>query len=246
MEVKEWPIEEVKPYKKNPRNNDDAVEATANSIREFGWQQPIVVDKDGVIIVGHTRLKAAKKLKLDQVPVTVAENLTDDQVKAYRLADNKTGELADWDQDLLDSELAGILSIDMTELGFDADADANLDPEADEEYTMKVDAPHYEITGADPSLDMLVDTSKADELTKAIDDAKLPKDVAQFLKQAATRHYKFDYASIAEYYAHADKEVQKLFEDSALVIIDFDDAIKNGYVKLSDRLLQMRDGENDE
>ena len=85
MEVKEWPIEEVKPYKHNPRNNDDAVEATANSIREFGWQQPIVVDKDGVIIVGHTRLKAAKKLKMEQVPVTVAENLTDDQVKAYRL-----------------------------------------------------------------------------------------------------------------------------------------------------------------
>lgn len=244
MKVENWDIDKVKPYANNPRKNDDAVAATANSIREFGWQQPIVVDSDGVVIVGHTRLKAAKKLKLKQVPVTVAENLTDEQVKAYRLADNKTGELAEWDQDLLDSELAGILSIDMTELGFDADA--NLDPEDEEEYTMKVDAPHYEITGADPSLDMLVDTSKADELTKAIDDAKLPKDVTQFLKQAATRHYKFDYASIAEYYAHADKKVQKLFEDSALVIIDFDDAIKDGYVKLSDRLLQMRSGEDHE
>jgi len=118
MEVKEWPIEEVKPYKNNPRNNDDAVEATANSIREFGWQQPIVVDKDGVIIVGHTRLKAAKKLKMEQVPVTVAENLTDEQVKAYRLADNKTGELAEWDVDMLGDELNDILNIDMEDFGF--------------------------------------------------------------------------------------------------------------------------------
>lgn len=119
MEVKEWPIDKVKPYDKNPRNNDDAVEATANSIREFGWQQPIVVDKDGVIIVGHTRFKAAKKLKLEQVPVTVAESLTDEQVKAYRLADNKTGELADWDVDMLDDELNDILNIDMEDFGFE-------------------------------------------------------------------------------------------------------------------------------
>jgi len=127
MEIKEWPIDKVKPYENNPRNNDDAVEATANSIREFGWQQPIVVDKDGVIIVGHTRLKAAKKLKLDQVPVTVAENLTDDQVKAYRLADNKTGELAGWDFDLLDGELSDIPNIDMNQFGFDELEDVDID-----------------------------------------------------------------------------------------------------------------------
>lgn len=121
MEVKEWPIDKVKPYDKNPRNNDDAVEATANSIKEFGWQQPIVVDKEGVIIVGHTRLKAAKKLKLDHVPVTIAESLTDEQVKAYRLADNKTGELAEWDDDLLTSELEELdnLDFDMSDFGFE-------------------------------------------------------------------------------------------------------------------------------
>lgn len=119
VQVENWQIKDVKPYANNPRDNDDAVEATANSIKEFGWQQPIVVDKNGVIIVGHTRLKAAKKLKLKQVPVTVAKNLTDEQVKAYRLADNKTGELADWDVDKLDSELNDILNIDMEDFGFD-------------------------------------------------------------------------------------------------------------------------------
>jgi len=119
MKVQNMNIEDVKPYENNPRNNDNGVDAVAKSIDEFGWQQPIVVDKDNVIIVGHTRYKAAKKLELAQVPVLVADNLSDEQVKAYRLADNKTGELTDWDMDLLSSELDGILDIDMSDFGFD-------------------------------------------------------------------------------------------------------------------------------
>jgi len=116
-------IDEVKPYPNNPRNNDDGVEAVANSIREFGWQQPIVVDKDNVIIVGHTRYKAARKLGMKEVPVVVANNLTPEQVKAYRLADNKTGELTDWDMSLLDDELGDIADIDMSDFGFNLDLD---------------------------------------------------------------------------------------------------------------------------
>lgn len=127
MKVENWDIEKVKPYANNPRKNDDAVEATANSIKEFGWQQPIVVDKDGVIIVGHTRLKAAQKLGMDNVPVVVANQLTGEQVKAYRLADNKSGELAEWDFGLLDDELTGIDDLDMSEFGFtDAELEASL------------------------------------------------------------------------------------------------------------------------
>lgn len=145
MKVENWNIIKVKPYDKNPRNNDGAVESTANSIKEFGWQQPIVVDKDGVIIVGHTRLKAAKQLNLKQVPVTVAENLTDEQVKAYRLADNKTSELAEWDVDMLDDELNDILNIDMEDFGFDIVGqnddevvDDDFDEEPPEEPTSKL------------------------------------------------------------------------------------------------------------
>lgn len=121
MQVQSIKISEVKPYGKNPRKNDDGVEAVANSIKEFGWQQPIVVDKDNVIIVGHTRYKAAKKLGMDKVPVVVADSLSPEQVKAYRLADNKTGELTDWDMGLLDDELADIADIDMSDFGFDLD-----------------------------------------------------------------------------------------------------------------------------
>ena len=123
MQVQSMKIDEVKPYPNNPRNNDDGVEAVANSIREFGWQQPIVVDKDNVIIVGHTRYKAARKLGMKEVPVVVANNLTPEQVKAYRLADNKTGELTDWDMSLLDDELGDIADIDMSDFGFNLDLD---------------------------------------------------------------------------------------------------------------------------
>lgn len=118
-ELKWEPIKSIRPYEKNPRRNDEAVDAVAASIREFGWQQPIVVDKDGVIIAWHTRYKAAKKLKCDTVPVVVADDLTEDQVKAYRLADNKTGELAEWDTALLDEELAKLADFDMSQFGFD-------------------------------------------------------------------------------------------------------------------------------
>lgn len=121
MEVKNVSIDSIKPYKNNPRDNEAGVDAVANSIKEFKWQQPIVVDENNVIIVGHTRYLAAKKLGLKEVPVKVATGLTPEQVKAYRLADNKTGELTDWDMGLLDDELADIADIDMSDFGFDLD-----------------------------------------------------------------------------------------------------------------------------
>lgn len=123
----------LKPYMNNPRLNGEAVDSVAASIKEFGFQQPIVVDKDMVVIVGHTRLKAAKKLKLKTVPVVVAEELTEEQVNAYRLADNKTNEIAEWDMDRLTEELDKILDIDMEQFGF------NLDIEEDEELEEPTD-----------------------------------------------------------------------------------------------------------
>src|ERR1700692_4480694 len=106
----------IKPYENNPRANDAAVEAVARSIREFGFRQPIVVDEVGVIIVGHTRYKAALKLGLQQVPVHVAVGLSPAQAKAYRIADNQTATLSGWDDDKLPLELA-----QLQEMGFDLD-----------------------------------------------------------------------------------------------------------------------------
>lgn len=141
MEIKRVKLSEIRPYEKNPRRNDSAVDAVAASIKEFGWQQPIVVDKDGVIIVGHTRYKAAKKLKCKEVPVVYADNLTEEQVKAYRLADNKVGEIANWDFDMLKTELADLADIgfDMKPFDFDFDRAKEQEeenaPESFDEFT---------------------------------------------------------------------------------------------------------------
>lgn len=120
MEIREVSIKDIRPYEKNPRINDNAVEAVANSIKEFGFKQPIVVDGNMEIIAGHTRWKAAKKLKLKTVPVLVADDLTEEQVRAYRIADNSTGELATWDYDKLVEELQGI-TMDMGDFGLEMD-----------------------------------------------------------------------------------------------------------------------------
>ena len=129
VNIKMVPTDEVVPYDKNPRLNDDAVGAVANSIREFGFKVPIVVDGEGVVVSGHTRLKAAKALGLTEVPVIVADDLDETKIKAFRLADNKVAELADWDESLLVKELEELadLSYDMGQFEFD------LGPEPDDD-----------------------------------------------------------------------------------------------------------------
>lgn len=114
-------INDLIPYANNPRNNDMAVGPVAKSIKEFGFKVPIIIDKDGEIVAGHTRLKAAKELKLEEVPCIIADDLTPEQVKAFRLADNKVGELAEWDFDLLDLELEELenVNFDMEGFGFE-------------------------------------------------------------------------------------------------------------------------------
>ena len=123
MNIELRPIESIRAYESNPRINDTAVDAVIASIREFGWRQPIVVDGEGVIIVGHTRHKAALKLGLHHVPVHVATDLTPAQAKAYRIADNQTAAIAEWNYDLLPLELNGLaeMNFDLGLLGFDQD-----------------------------------------------------------------------------------------------------------------------------
>ncbi|HQL73925.1 MAG TPA: ParB N-terminal domain-containing protein [Phycisphaerae bacterium] len=123
MDVKLVSVDEVKPFETNPRINDQAVEAVAASLRQFGFRQPIVVDEGMVIICGHTRWKAARRLGLAKVPVHVAKDLTAEQVRAYRIADNKTGELAEWNMDLLPIQIADLQAADwdMSQFGFSAE-----------------------------------------------------------------------------------------------------------------------------
>lgn len=119
MNVKTIPLVEIHPYANNPRKNDEAVAGVAASIKRFGFLIPMVIDRNGEIICGHTRYKAAKQLGLKEVPCVIADELTEDEIKAFRLADNKVSEKAEWDMDLLPVELAGIM-LPMEDFGFES------------------------------------------------------------------------------------------------------------------------------
>ena len=125
---------DLQEYANNPRDNDAAVDAVADSIKQFGFKVPIIVDRDGVIVAGHTRKKAAERLGIADVPCIVADDLTPEQIKAFRLADNKTGELAEWDFAALEKELAELTAfdVDMSAFGFE-EIDVNFDMGNDDE-----------------------------------------------------------------------------------------------------------------
>lgn len=144
MQIEELYTKELIPYRNNPRNNESAVDAVVASIKEFGFKVPIIIDKDNVIVAGHTRLKAALKIGLEKVPCIKADDLTPEQLKAFRLADNKVGELATWDFDKLEEELAE-LDMDMSAFGFTQEDDENdaerkdLSGNVDEMYQVIID-----------------------------------------------------------------------------------------------------------
>lgn len=123
MNIIERSLSELKPYERNPRFNDASVKAVANSIKEFGFKVPIVIDKDGVIVTGHTRYKAAKSLGMEKVPCIIADDLTEEQIKAFRLADNKVGETSEWDDALLELEMSEITNLDLADFGFEVTED---------------------------------------------------------------------------------------------------------------------------
>lgn len=243
LQIEYKPIEKVIPYGKNPRQNDDAVQYVAESIKAFGFVNPILLDASGTIIAGHTRLKAAKQLGLKEVPCVYLDDLNEEQVKAFRLADNKTAEFAEWDEGLLEQELAEILDLDMSLFGFGEDSTL-ADDLVDDKYTLAVNIPQYEITGDCPSFADMLDTDKSKELITEIEQSGVSEDEKQFLIAAAQRHNVFNYRNIAEYYAHASEEMQRLMEKSALVIIDVDNAIANGYATLMSDVLDMMEDDN--
>lgn len=234
-------LEEIIPYENNPRDNDEAVPDVAESMRQCGELDPIEVDENNVILAGHTRLKALIQRGRKQTEVVRYHGLTEEQKIKYRLLNNKTSEKARWLETLLDEERAKV-DFDGYDFGFDHE---ELFEEAeDEKYTMKVNIPQYEPTGEKPTLAQMLDTNKADSLIARIEEAEgITDEERAFLIQAARRHNVFNYRNCAEYYAQATPAMQKLMEDSALVIIDVDNAIANGYARLSDEITAMLDDE---
>jgi hypothetical protein len=253
-QVTQMSIERLIPYARNSRTHSDAqVAQIAASIKEWGWTTPVLIDEGGQIIAGHGRIMAARKLGMAEVPVIIAEGWTEAQKKAYVIADNKLALNAGWDEEILKLEFDELkeLGFDLEMTGFSLDeldvlnappGESSLD---DEKYTAKITTPIYEIKGKKPLIGDLYDAKKAHLLISEINKTDLPSDLKDFLTNAAKRHVAFNYENIAEFYAHSDEPIRKLMRDSALVIIDYDSAIENGYVKLSKTLMELS-AENEE
>lgn len=258
LKIESRGVSDLIPYAANSRTHSDAqVAQIAASIKEFGWTNPILIDSDDTIIAGHGRLLAARKLGMEEIPVIILDHLSKAQQRALVIADNQLALNAGWDMEMLKAEIEGLklddFNLDL--LGFSdeelKDIIDGIDENAaseNEAYSTKIDAPIYEITGKRPSISEMVDTTKRDELLAKIEKATdLPEDIKAFLVDAAQRHIRFNYENIAEFYAHSSKECQELMEDSALVIIDFEKAIENGFVILTETMDAMfRSGDEDD
>ncbi|MBR4266502.1 MAG: ParB N-terminal domain-containing protein [Bacteroidales bacterium] len=240
MKLQKIKLSEIKPYERNARKNDEAVEYVIKSIKQCEYIAPIILDENNVILAGHTRYKALKKLGYNEAECVIKEGLTEEQKKKYRLLDNKTAEFAEWDFDLLKNELDGLDFEDLDiDWGIDDFTEDFEDENNDSKYTDVINIPQYTPTGEKPDISELIDRSKTNELIQEISKSNIQQDVKNFLIAAAYRHYVFNYSKIAEYYAHADKDVQELMEKSALVIIDLNDAIKNGFTRLKQELAEI-------
>ena len=208
VEIVEKKIEELTPYAKNPRKNDKAVEKVAASIREFGFKVPIVIDKAGVVAAGHTRLKAALKLGMDTVPCIIADDLTDEQIKAFRLADNKVSEFSEWDFELLTDELQDINVIDFSEFGFD------LSKIGDEwfENRQRNDTSHQE---GNDEYNEFIDKF---ELPKTTDDCYTPDAVYEAVADWVAKEYGISRKNfIRPFYPGGDYQTEK-YKNTDIVV----------------------------
>lgn len=258
-EIEYLSTNDIKSYKNNMRTHSkEQVDQIVDSIEQFGFTNPILIDVNNVIIAGHGRLEAAKKMKMRQVPCIRFPELSEAQAKALRIADNQLALNAGWDFDMLKAELDSLQSLDFdlkftgfsedelssfmnTEIKFDDESDGKGTDEPDiTAYNKEIKTPIYEPLGLDITLKDCIDLGKTQQLIKEIEKSNVSEEEKTFLKCAAYRHTIFNYKNTAEYYAaHASPEMQQLMENSALVIIDFNKAIEQGYVKLSKRVEQI-------
>lgn len=222
------------------------------SIRKFGAGRSILLDKNNRIIAGNKTQELAREAGIKKVIVIDAKpdelvavrrgdvDLDSEKGREMALADNATGAAnLDWDDEALARAQEEIgLSVE--------DWNVTIGQKIDDTYSRKIETPVYEPSGVSPNLSDCYDSTKTEELIEEIKEAELPDEVREFLIYAAYRHTEFNYGMIADYYCNATKEIQELFENSALVIIDFKKAIERGFVKMTDELLAEYGKEYDE
>lgn len=237
MKTQKVKISEVKMNPNNPRViKDEKFNKLVKSIKEFPKMleiRPIVVNQDMIVLGGNMRLKACKEAGLKEVPIILADNLTEDEQKQFIIKDNIG--FGEWDWEMLANEWESDLLEDWG-LDIPFNEEYLIEDDQDNPYTSKVEAPKYEPNKEKPQFVELYDKNKFEELVEQIESSTLNKEHKEFLKLAATRHIVFNYSKIADMYAHSEKEMQELMEKNALVIIDFEKAIEYGFVRLSDEI----------
>lgn len=248
VKIQKVKIGEVKSNLNNPRLiKDDKFHKLVESIKSFPQMlelRPIVVNDDMVVLGGNMRLKACKEAGLKDVPIMKASDLTEEQQKEFIIKDNVG--FGEWDWDMIANEWD---AEQVVEWGLDIPIfpeSGDSEGVGDNNYSRKIEAPKYEVKGEKPEIVELYSAEKYTELCQKIEGSGVPEDIKKFLLVAASRHIVFNYGNIAEYYAHAPKEVQELMEESALVIIDFDKAIELGFVKLSEQVSSQYQEDHEE
>lgn len=256
LRIRNVKVDRLVPDPDNARTHSEPnLEAIRRSLTKFGQRKPIIVAPaaDGrlVVIAGNGTLEAAKSLGWSEIAVAdVPKDWDAETARAYAIADNRTAELAEWDEVKLSSTLLELDSVgwDIKDLGFET-----LQPPTDgspedlkNAYTAAINVPQYEIVGEQPAPSELYDETKTKELRDEILKAELDPSLREFLLAAAGRHTVFNYRAIAEFYPHASATVQRLIEQSALVIIDFEDAVRNGYVRLADAIEALEQADHNE
>jgi hypothetical protein len=230
-------IGSIIPNPTNPRIiKDDKFKKLVKSIEEFPEMlelRPIVVDSNMVVLGGNMRLKACVAAGLKEIPIIVADQLTDAQKGEFIIKDNVG--FGEWDWDLLANEWETAY---LSEWGVDIPFYSE-EKDDENQYTQKIDAPNYEPTGEKPEIVELYNIEKYNDLVREIDFSSVPNDIKTFLKVAAARHIVFNYENIAEFYAQSDAATQDLMEKSALVIIDFNKAIEYGFTRLNEEVQEQ-------
>jgi hypothetical protein len=224
-------------------------DALTGILEDVGWVQSVIVNKTtGFVIDGHARIEEALKLGDDTLVPFVEVELSEEEEQKILLTLDPVAAMAAADKTNLDSLMQSVStdSEALQKMISDLADEHGLHAENESPYTHKVEAPIYEPKGPKPPLSALSDVDRYNQILMRIAESDVDDEIKRFLIAAASRHIVFNYAAIAEYYAHADSAVQRLFEDSALVIIDFDAAIEKGYVLLSKKMMEitgeMRDG----
>jgi hypothetical protein len=233
------------------RHGERNLDAIRASLAQFGQRKPIVVQRDGMIVrAGNGTLEAARALGWSEIAAVVID---EDGTKAaqFAIADNRTAELAEWDNETLTALLNSWNEQERSSLGFDqkdyesflSEIESKQNDDGEEKYSRNIETPIYEPKGEKPKISELTNATKFLELKSEIDEClsrgEISKQESDFLNDAAYRHLVFSYSKIAEFYCHASPKMQKLMEDSALVVIDFNSAIEGGFVKLTKQLAEI-------